>query len=337
MPTDGARKPPYHTPVLGEQVCALLLPPTGVSGGAAPRMVDLTVGGGGHASMLLAATAPGGRLLGLDRDPAALAAAAEALAPFGERAVLARGAFADAAEVAADHGFLPADAVLMDLGVSSHHLDDPARGFSFSREGPLDMRMDPDGPTTAADLVNELPVKELARIFREYGEERHATRVARAVVRARGRGPITTTTALADVVEAALPRPRGPVRIHPATRVFQALRMAVNDELGQLERGLDAAFDMLAPGGRLAVISFHSLEDRRVKRRFADLATGCICPPSFPECRCGRTPRARRLTRRVVRPDAAEVAANPRARSARLRAIERLSGAPQGPGARRAA
>jgi 16S rRNA (cytosine1402-N4)-methyltransferase len=295
----------------------------------------MTVGGGGHARLLLEASAPDGTLLGLDRDPAALDAARAALAPFGDRARLVRSAFDGVAEAARGAGFVPVHGLVMDLGASSRQLDDPARGFSFRHDGPLDMRMDPDGPETAADLVADLDEEELARVFRDFGEERHARRIARAIVRARADGPIRTTARLAEVVAAAVPaKERRTARIHPATRVFQALRIAVNDELGQLDRGLDAAFSILADGGRMAVISFHSLEDRMVKRRFADWRTGCVCPPAFPECRCGRVPRARLLTRRVVRPGAAEVAANPRARSARLRAIERL---PQAPEAARAA
>jgi len=323
-PTD-YHVPGYHTPVLGAQVVTLLLPPAGVAGRAL-RVVDMTVGGGGHAGLLLAATAPAGRLLGLDRDPAALAAARAALAPFEGRFRLARAAFDAVDRVAAEHDFAPADAVLMDLGVSSRQLDDPARGFSFRADGPLDMRMDPDGPQTAADLVATSSEAELARLFRAYGEERHARRIARAIVRAREAAPIVTTARLAEVVAAAIPaRERRTARIHPATRVFQALRMAVNDEPGQLAQGLERAFTLLSPGGRMAVISFHSLEDRAVKRFFADLATGCVCPPAFPVCRCGRVPRARLLTRKAGRPDAAEVAANPRARSARLRAVEKVS------------
>jgi len=287
--------------------------------------------------MLLAASGPDGRLLGLDRDPHALAAAAAVLAPFGDRARLARCPFDQVADTAREHGFVPADGIVMDLGVSSRQLDDPARGFSFRHEGPLDMRMDPRGSVTAADLVAELPEGELADLFFELGEERHSRRVARAVVRERQKAPITTTTRLAAVVEAAVPRRKGPARIHPATRVFQALRIAVNDELGQIDRGLDAAFDILAEGGRMAVISFHSLEDRMVKQRFRDWRTGCTCPPAFPECRCGRVPRARLLTRGAVKADAAEVAANPRSRSARLRAVEKLPGADTAPDARRAA
>jgi 16S rRNA (cytosine1402-N4)-methyltransferase len=321
--------PSYHIPVLGEAVVALLVPQDRVDRARpdhALRVVDMTVGGGGHAGLLLAATAPAGRLLGLDRDPAALAAAERALTPFAGRFTLARSAFDAVDRVAAAHDFAPADAVLMDLGVSSRQLDDPARGFSFRSDGPLDMRMDSDGPVTAADLVARLPEDELARIFKEYGEERHARRIARAIVRERAASPITTTARLADVVAAAVPaRERRAARIHPATRVFQALRMAVNDEAGQLARGLERAFEVLGPGGRMAVISFHSLEDRAVKRFFKDLATGCTCPPSFPVCRCGRVPRATLLTRRAQRPAAAEVAANPRARSARLRAVEKVS------------
>jgi len=338
VPTPNDPTPTYHTPVLGERVRVLLVPPAGVSVGPSFKVVDMTVGGGGHARLLLEATAPAGRLLGLDRDPAALAAAKAALMPFGDRATLVRAAFDAVTEVAADAGFDPADAVLMDLGVSSRQLDDPARGFSFRLGGPLDMRMDPDGPVTAADLVARLPEQELARIFRAYGEERHARRIAKRIVRAREDAPIATTAQLADLVAAAYPaKDRHTARIHPATRVFQALRMAVNDETGQLARGLESAFGILAPGGRMAVISFHSLEDRAVKRFFADLATGCVCPPAFPVCRCGRVPQAKLLTRRAQRPAAAEVAANPRARSARLRAIEKVSVAADAATQRRAA
>jgi len=332
VPTPSDPIPVYHTPVLGEEVRALLVPPDRVDRvdrvrpDHALRVVDMTVGGGGHAGLLLAATAPAGHLLGLDRDPAALAAARRALAPFAGRFTLVRSAFDAVDRVAADHGFAPADAVLMDLGVSSRQLDDPDRGFSFRSGGPLDMRMDPDGPVTAADLVARLPEEELARLFREFGEERHARRIARAIAREREAAPIATTARLADIVAGAVPaRARRTARIHPATRVFQALRMAVNDEAGQLARGLEGAFDVLGPGGRMAVISFHSLEDRAVKRFFADLATGCTCPPAFPVCRCGRVPRATLLTRRARRPADAEVDANPRARSARLRAVEKVS------------
>ncbi|MDH4229892.1 MAG: 16S rRNA (cytosine(1402)-N(4))-methyltransferase RsmH [Nitrospirota bacterium] len=311
----------YHTPVLGRDVVALLAglptPPE--------RLIDMTLGGGGHATMLLEAL-PQARLLGIDRDPAALAAAGAALARFGDRARLASGAFDSVAELATQHGFAPANAILMDIGVSSRQLDDPARGFSFRADGPLDMRMDPRQEITAADLVNHLPEAELIRIFREYGEERHAGRIARAIVRDRAeKAPFTTTLQLAGLVERVVPRSADTRRIHPATRVFQALRIAVNDELGMLERGLTAAFDLLAPGGRLAVISFHSLEDRMVKERMLNWATGCVCPREFPECRCGRTPRALRVTRRAVQATDQEAAANPRARSARLRAVEKLA------------
>jgi 16S rRNA (cytosine1402-N4)-methyltransferase len=335
VPTPDPPTPAYHVPVLGEQVRALLVPGGTPDGGPVHlhpvnphpfKGIDMTLGGGGHTALLLAATAPEGRVLGLDRDPAALAAAERALIPFAGRFALARAAFDAVDRVAAEHGFAPADAVLMDLGVSSRQLDDPARGFSFRADGPLDMRMDPDGPVTAADLVARLSEADLARLFKDLGEERHARRIARAVVRARAEAPIATTARLAEVVANAVPaKERHTARIHPATRVFQALRMAVNDEAGQLARGLEAAFTVLGPGGRMAVISFHSLEDRAVKRFFKDLSTGCVCPPAFPVCRCGRVPRARLLTRRAQRPAAAEVAANPRARSARLRAVEKIS------------
>ena len=306
----------YHVPVLADQVLALLSPHPG------GRYIDMTLGGGGHTLMMLEASAPDGHVLGLDRDPAAIASAGARLAPFGGRAVVARRAFDQVAEVATRHGFVPADGILMDVGVSSRQLNDPGRGFSFRADGPLDMRMDPDADIpTAADLVNTLEFGELARVFRDYGEERHAKRIARAIVRAREDAPFTTTARLANLIEANVPRERGPRRIHPATRVFQALRIAVNDELGMLDRGLDAAFGVLAPGGRLAVISFHSLEDRMVKQRFREWSTGCVCPPAFPICQCGRTPLATLLTRRaqVARPE--EVEANPRARSAKLRAV----------------
>jgi 16S rRNA (cytosine1402-N4)-methyltransferase len=213
----------------------------------------------------------------------------------------------------------------MDLGVSSRQLDAARRGFSFRHDGPLDMRMDPDSGLSAADLVNTLPLEELTRIFFEYGEERHSRRIARRLVAERERTPFTTTLQLAEIVAAEMPRSKHDSgRIHPATRVFQALRIAVNDELGMLDRGLNAAFSVLAPGGRLAVISFHSLEDRIVKRRFADWSSGCVCPREFPECRCGVVPQARLLTRKVQVASEAEVNENPRARSARLRVIEKM-------------
>jgi 16S rRNA (cytosine1402-N4)-methyltransferase len=277
------------------------------------------VGGGGHAEAVLSACAPDGRLLGLDLDPDALAVARQRLAPFGERATLRQGSFAQLAALAAD--FAPADGILFDLGLSSLQLADPSRGFSFSHPGPLDMRFDPAaGGPTAADLVNGLSVEELAQILYQYGEERQARRIAEAIVAAR---PLETTEQLAEVVAAAVGGRRG--RIHPATRTFQALRIAVNDELSVLQVALPQAVDLLKPGGRLVVISFHSLEDRIVKRFLRQESKDCICPPEVPVCICNHRARLRVLTRKPVRPEPDEVARNPRARSARLRAAERIA------------
>ena len=299
-----------HVPVLLQEVLACLQVRAG------GIYVDGTVGGGGHAEAILAASAPDGRLLGLDRDPAALDVAERRLLPFGARIVLRHGSFARLAAWA--EGFAPVDGVLLDLGLSSLQLADPARGFAFSLEGPLDMRMDPTGSgPTAADLVNTLSVKELADLLYRYGEERQARRIAAAIVDAR---PLFTTTELAQVVERTVGR-RG--RIHPATRTFQALRITVNGEMEALEDALPQAVDLLRPGGRLAVISFHSLEDRIVKRFLRQEARDCICPPDVPVCVCEHRARLEVLTKKPVRPGPAEVEANPRARSARMRVAER--------------
>jgi 16S rRNA (cytosine1402-N4)-methyltransferase len=276
------------------------------------------VGLGGHAAALLAA-APGARLLGLDRDPAALAEAARRLAVHGADVVFERADFAELRSVLARLGYPEADAILLDLGVSSLQLDEPTRGFSFRAAGPLDMRMDPSGGATAAEIVNAWPERDLARILAEYGEERRHRAVARAIVRAR---PLTTTTDLARVVAGVLGGSRP--GHDPATRTFQALRIAVNDELGRLDRFLADGWSALRPGGRLAVISYHSLEDRRVKEAFRRWSADCVCPPRVFPCACGWSARVRVLTRRPVRPGAEEVARNPRARSARLRVVERL-------------
>lgn len=281
--------------------------------------IDATVGSGGHAGAILSA-APGARLLGLDLDPRALEVARERLAPFGERVTLRHGSFAQLAALAAD--FAPVDGVLLDLGLSSLQLADAERGFSFSRDGPLDMRFDPDrGGPTAADLVNQLSVDELALILYRYGGERQARRIAEAIVAAR---PLTSTLQLAEVVARAVGKAGW--RIHPATRTFQALRIAVNDELSALQVALPQAVDLLAPGGRLVVISFHSGEDRIVKRFFRTEARDCICPPRSPVCTCGHRARLRVLTKKPIRPSPEEIERNPRARSARLRAAERLEG-----------
>ena len=287
------------------------------------RFVDGTVGGGGHAAAILERTAPDGRLLGVDVDPRALDVARERLAPFGDRAVLVRANFAGLDDVARANGFLVSSGVLLDLGLSSIQLADESRGFSFRSEGPLDMRADPALRVSAADLVHHSEERELARIFSEYGEEPEARRIAAAIVRRRKTRPFESAGDLGRFVAGVKQkRPRG---IDPATRVFQALRIAVNHELENLERALVAAIAVLEPGGRLAVISFHSLEDRAVKTFFARESRDCICPPHLPTCVCGHRAGLRVVTRRPVRPDAAEVARNPRARSAVLRVAEKLA------------
>jgi len=306
-----------HRPVMPQEVLELLAPrPGGV-------YLDGTVGGGGHARLILEASAPDGRLVGLDRDSEALAAAGRTLASFGGRVTLVHAAFADSETVLDRLGIDRLDGMLLDLGVSSHQLDRAERGFSFRHDGPLDMRMNPDEGETAADLLASRDADELARIFREYGEERYARRIARRIVALRQEAPLQTTRQLAELVAQVVPASRDSRRIHPATRVFQALRIAVNGELEQVEQGVRLGIDRLRPGGRLVVISFHSLEDRLVKRIFRDAARGCICPPRLPVCQCGRVPEVRLLTRRALRPSAAEIEANVRSRSAVLRAVER--------------
>ena len=306
---------PRHEPVmLHEVVDALAVRPGG-------RYVDATVGLGGHARAIIEAAQPGGRLLGIDRDPQALAIATERLAPYGDTVVLARGEFADVARICAERGFTPVDGILIDAGVSSFQLDTPGRGFSFRRDEPLDMRMDPDGPITAADIVNTSDEFDLAAIIFEYGEERRSRRIAREIV---ARRPLRTTTDLARAVEAAVGR-RGQDRIHPATLTFQALRIAVNGELDQIEAALEAAHGLLAPGGRFAVISFHSLEDRMVKQFIREHTRDCICPPKQPICTCDHRATLRDVVRGGRTASDDEVARNPRARSARLRAAERLA------------
>ena len=301
-----------HVPVMVGVVVEWLRPRPGA------RLVDATVGLGGHAAALLAA-APDASLVGLDVDPDALARAGARLASAGDRVVLRRASYAELRRVLAELGWDGADAILLDLGVSSLQLDEPARGFSFRADGPLDMRMGPDAPRDAAEVVNGWAEEDIARVLFEYGEERRSRAIARAIVRAR---PITSTRALAGVVERVLGR--GKPGIHPATRTFQALRIAVNDELAALDRFLADGVDALRPGGRLAILAYHSLEDRRVKETFRRWAADCICPPGVVRCVCGWRARVRELTRRPLPPSPAEVAANPRARSARLRVVERL-------------
>jgi 16S rRNA (cytosine1402-N4)-methyltransferase len=283
--------------------------------------VDGTVGGGGHAAAILEASAPTGRLLALDRDPAAVARAQSRLTPFGERVTVVHASYERMEALARERGFVPADGVLLDLGFSSFQVDDPERGFAFRFEGPLDMRYDPTGGgLTAAQLVNELPESELADLIWRYGEEPRSRRIAGAIVAAR---PLHTTRELAEVIHAEVGRRRDEA-LHPATRTFQALRIAVNRELEVLEAALPQAVSILRPGGRLAVIAFHSLEDRIVKHYLKEEARGCICPPESPICTCGHEPSVRRVTRKPVTPSEAEIAANPRSRSAKLRIAERM-------------
>lgn len=285
--------------------------------------VDGTLGGGGHAAEILRAN-PANRVIGIDRDEEALKAAGEFLRPFGDRVRFVRDDFRNLKKVVEEYGAGQVDGVILDVGVSSYQLDSAERGFSFRMDAPLDMRMDRRQTETAASLVNELTEAELERIFREFGEEAFARRIARAVVEARARKPVETTGELAEIVSYAVPRKFHGKRIHPATKVFQALRIAVNDELESLRQGLEGGMGVLRAGGRMVVISFHSLEDRIVKNAFRDASTGCVCPPKFPVCVCGRKPAAKLLTKKAVTASEDEVERNPRARSARLRAIEMI-------------
>ena len=301
-----------HVPVLYQEILAgLRIKPGG-------RYIDGTVGGGGHARGILAASAPDGEILGIDADPMAVAVAREQLAEFGKRVTLVQGNFADLEEVALRHRFCPVDGILLDLGLSSMQLEAAGRGFSFQLDGPLDMRFGPSQITTAADLVNTLSMEELADILFRYGEEPRARRIARAIVAER---PINTTEELAALVERTLGRRR---KLHPATRTFQALRMAVNEELECLAEALPQALRLLMPGGRLAIISFHSLEDRLVKQSFRNEARDCLCPPEVPVCICGHRAALGIVTKKPIRPSAEEVTANPRSRSAKLRITYRL-------------
>jgi 16S rRNA (cytosine1402-N4)-methyltransferase len=310
----------HHPALLDESLFYLDAGPDAV-------IVDGTVGGGGHAAAILERTAPHGLLIALDRDEQALAATARRLEPCADRVRTVHASFRRLPEVLAELGISQVDGVLLDLGVSSPQLDEPGRGFRFSEETakdtPLDMRMDPQGETSAAQLLTTLSVGELEHCFRDYGELPGARRLARAIVERRRQAPLRTAADLLEVIAGA--RVGGGRRHHPATLVFQALRIAVNDEIHALEEGLEAAIEALRPGGRLVVIAYHSLEDRIVKNRFRDAQRGCTCPPRTPVCICGGRVRLRVLTRRPIRPSDAEVRENPRARSARLRAAERVA------------
>ena len=312
----------YHEPVLlAETLAHLNLEPGSV-------IVDGTLGGGGHASAILERTAPDGRLIGLDLDSDAIAEAGERLKSFGDRVQLIQASFRRLDDVAAELAPTAIDGIVLDLGVSSYQLDEASRGFRFSpgAESPLDMRMDGvGGPTTAASLLANLSVEDLERVFSEYGQLPGSRRLARAIVARRISEPLETAADLIDLI-GGLGIGRGR-RHNPATLVFQALRIAVNDEMGALEEGLQAAIRVLRPGGRLVVIAYHSLEDRLVKRTFRQAARGCTCPPEWPACQCGILPSFDILTRRPIVPSPDELKRNPRARSARLRAGTRLEAA----------
>jgi 16S rRNA (cytosine1402-N4)-methyltransferase len=310
--------PGGHVPVLYEEVLAWIQPKPG------GWYVDATLGAGGHAKGILISSHPDGRLLGMDADAGALSFASKVLEPFGDRVFLQSANFRQLGAVAAALGIREVDGILMDLGLSSRQLDNPGRGFSFSQDGPLDMRMDRDRGQTAADLINHLSEADLSDLLWQYGEERQARRIARAIIAER---PLATTGQLADLVARTVGRRE---RIHPATRTFQALRIAVNDELDALSQALPQARDLLRPGGRLAVIAFHSLEDRLVKQFYRQEAKDCVCPPELPVCVCQHRATLRVLTSKPVRPTADEIARNPRSRSARLRVAERLDQAVTG-------
>lgn len=308
-----------HLSVMPEEVVRYLEPKPGGT------YLDGTLGGGGHASLIAERCIPGsGVLIGIDRDREALEAAGRRLAGYGAGIRLVHGNFSELERHLAALGITMLDGFVLDLGVSSHQLDSAARGFSFQQDAPLDMRMDAGSGETAADLLNGRPEAELERIIREYGEERWARRIAAFIVKARSESRINSTLQLVDIVKGAVPKAKWEERIHPATRTFQALRIAVNHELESLEQGLRSAIDRLAPGGRGVVIAFHSLEDRIVKQTFREYASGCVCPRNLPVCACNSVPRARILTGRPVTATDAETAGNPRARSAKLRAIEKL-------------
>ena len=308
-----------HVPVLAGELVDVLDPQPG------QIAIDCTVGGGGHARLIAERLGPSGTLIGIDRDPVAEERFAELAAEVSCQTRFLRTSFVEGLAELIDEG-MRADLVYLDLGVSSMQVDTAERGFSYAYDAPLDMRMDPlavDG-LTAAEIVNTWDERRLARLFRTYGEERFASRIARAIVRRRHDGELETTQELVDVIKAAVPAPARFAGGHPAKRTFQALRIAVNDELEQLDAALPLAWNVLAPEGRLAAISFHSLEDRRVKRFLAERARGCICPPDLPVCACGREPEAELLTRKSVAPTPGEVEANPRSKSARLRAARKL-------------
>ena len=307
----------HHVSVLLEEcIDALNIKPDGI-------YVDGTLGGAGHSSRI-AAKLTTGRLIGIDRDPVALKAAGERLAPFGDRVTLVHSNFADMDSALKDLGISGVDGILLDLGVSSPQLDDGQRGFSYMADAPLDMRMNSEDTLDAKQIVNQWSYEELKRILYDYGEERYAPRIASAICKRREEKPIETTLELVDIIRGAMPAAALREKQHPAKRSFQAIRIAVNDELGSVERVMERAVPCLNPGGRLAVITFHSLEDRIVKKTLQRLATGCTCPPEFPVCVCGKKPQVKLVTRKPIISGDEELERNPRARSAKLRVCEKL-------------
>ena len=305
---------PHHEPVMVSEVLE------GLRADQGGRFIDGTVGEGGHALAILEVATRDTRLLGIDLDSEMLGLARERLSGYSGRIDLVHGSYGDVGPLARDAGFFPADGVLMDLGPSSLHLEEPERGFSFARDGPLDMRFDTGQELTAHEIVNRYPERRLAQIIREYGEERRAGRIARAIFRSR---PLETTAELATTVAGAAGRSRRQ-RLHPATRTFQALRIAVNRELDNVDPGVRGAIDVLRTGGRLVVIAYHSLEDRLVKNALREESSACICPPEAPVCACGHTAKVKLINRRVIKPSREEIGKNPRSRSARIRIAERI-------------
>jgi len=288
--------------------------------------IDGTLGGGGHAELICERIKPDGTLIGIDQDADAIENARARLQPYKDIVRLYHGSFTEIPRFLEQTGIAAADGILLDLGISQHHLEASGRGFSFQKDEPLDMRMDVRRAETAADIVNSLTEPELIRLFRDYGDERWSKPISRRIIAARKKQPIDTSRQLAEIVSAAVPaRYRKTQQIHPATRVFMALRIAVNNELDRIRQFMEEMLDWLNPGGRVCVLSFHSGEDRIVKQQLKKLATGCICPPKLPVCACGRKPSVRILTKKALRPGVAEVAANPMARSTRLRAAERTA------------
>lgn len=307
----------HKSVLLQECIDALNIRPDGI-------YLDGTLGGAGHSSQIARRLTEGGRLIGVDRDRTALAAAKERLAPYADRVTLVHSNFAEIDAILDSLGIPAVDGMLFDLGVSSPQLDDASRGFSYMADAPLDMRMDKDDALTAGEVVNTWPQGELRRILYDYGEERYAPQIAAAICRAREKAPIETTLELVDIIRSAMPAQALREKQHPAKRSFQAIRIAVNDELGAVSRMMQAAVGRLNPGGRLVVITFHSLEDRIVKSEMQQAARGCTCPPEFPVCVCGKKPLVKLVTRKPIVSGPAELEENPRARSAKLRVAEKL-------------